>query len=76
MEEEGVAFTSINEGLWVVRPQFAQLDNVAISWCDPGTVPTPNAWSMTLNVDGWMGLSVEVEVEGVVMTPGSTTVGP
>jgi len=71
MEEEGVvAFTSISEGLWVVRPQFAQLDNVAISWCDPGTVPTPNAWSMQLNVvDGW-AFPLEVEVEGVVMLPG------
>ena len=48
LEEEGVvAFSSIFEGLWIVRPEFARLENVAISWCDPGTVPTANTWSMT-----------------------------
>lgn len=70
-EEEGVlAFTSINEGLWVVRPQFARLDNVAISLCEPGTIPTPNVWSMTLKVEAGWAFPIDVHVEGVVMTTG------
>ena len=37
----GLAFTSINEGLWVVRPRFARLDNVAISLCETGPSQHP-----------------------------------
>jgi len=70
-EEEGViALTSINEGLWVVRPRFASLNNVAISLCSPGTIPTANAWSMTLKVEPGWAFPVEVEIKGVVMTSG------
>ena len=71
LEEEGVvAFSSIFEGLWIVRPEFARLENVAISWCDPGTVPTANTWSMTLALDSGWSFPVEVEVEGVVFLAG------
>ena len=69
-EEDGVvAFTSIYEGLWVVRPQFASLNNVAISLCSPGTIPSANTWSMTLNVEAGWAFPIDVQVDGVVMTP-------
>jgi choice-of-anchor B domain-containing protein len=74
LEEEGVvAFTSIQQGLWVVRPRFARLTNVAITGCQASTVPDPNTWSMTLAVDSGWAFPVEVEVEGVVFLPGQTT---
>lgn len=74
-KEDGViALTSINEGLWVVRPRFARLNNVAIGLCSPGTIPTPNAWSMTLVVEPGWAFPVEVEIEGVVMSPGTDDV--
>lgn len=60
-----VAFTSIAQGLWVVRPKMAWLQNIAISNCEPGTVPSPNNWSMTVHaLDGW-DFPLEVTVEGV-----------
>jgi choice-of-anchor B domain-containing protein len=73
LEEEGVlAFTSIEQGLWVVRPRFARLNNVAITGCQASAEPEPNAWSMTLVVDAGWAFPVEVEVQGVVLVPGQT----
>lgn len=66
-----VAFTSINEGVWVVRPEMAWLQNIAISSCEAGTVPSPNNWSMTVHaLDGW-DFPLEVTVEGVAFLPES-----
>lgn len=68
-EEEGViAFTSIYQGLWVVKPTFARLNNVAISHCNAGTIPTANAWSLSLVLEEGWAFPVEVDIEGVVMS--------
>lgn len=73
LAEEGVlAFTSINQGLWVVRPTFAELSNVAITGCQGAEVPSPNSWSMTLTVDSGWAFPVTVDVEGVTLVAGET----
>ena len=66
LAEEGVlAFSSINQGLWVVRPEFAQLSDVIIDGCQTGVGADPSSWSMTLSMDtGWV-FPVTVELEGV-----------
>ena len=71
MEEEGlIAFTSITQGLWVVRPRFARLNNVAITGCQAATVPDPNYWSMTLSLDSGWAFPVTAEIDGVFLVNG------
>lgn len=71
LKEEGViAFTSINQGLWVVKPQFARLTNVAITGCEAAVVPVSNDWSMMLTLDAGWAFPVTAEIEGVVLTSG------
>lgn len=73
LAEEGlVAMTSINQGLWVVRPRFARLNNVAITSCEASVVPEPNVWSMMLTLDPGWAFPVTAEIEGVVLLIGES----
>lgn len=71
MEEEGlIAFTSIDQGLWVVRPRFARLDNVSITGCQAQTIPDPNLWSMSLVLEEGWAFPVTAEIDGVFLVEG------
>lgn len=73
LPEEGVlAYTSIEQGLWVVKPQFATLSDVILMPpCASDSSVT--SWEMGLDLmPGW-AFPVTVEVEGVVFAPGSPT---
>lgn len=73
MEEQGViAFTSIYQGLWIIRPEFAKLTNVAITSCDLQTIPAPNVWSMTLQLEPGWSFPVTAEIEGVYLDNGES----
>lgn len=67
-----LAFTSIEQGLWVVEPQFASLSEVTlVPPCTADSFDT--SWEMTLDlIPGW-AFPVTVEVEGVVLAPDSPT---
>ena len=57
-----LAFTSIEQGLWVVEPQFASLSEVTLQPCTADSSVT--SWEMTLDlIPGW-AFPVTVEVEG------------
>ena len=71
MAQLGVlAFTSIEQGLWVVKPEFASLSDVVLTAQCPND-SSVTSWEMELNVlPGW-AFPVTVEVEGVNLASGS-----
>ena len=64
-----LAFTAIEQGLWVVKPEFAWLSDVVVSaHCpDDSSVTT---WEMALDLSPGWSFPVTVEVEGVNLTSG------
>ena len=69
LEEEGlIAFTSIDQGLWVVSPEFAVLSDVQVDPCGDGTLIP---WELTLELmPGW-AFPVTVTVEGMELDAAS-----
>ena len=64
-----LAFTSIEQGLWVVEPELASLSNVVLGAQCPEDSST-TTWEMALDVlPGWV-FPVTVEVEGVTLASG------
>ena len=69
LEEEGlIAFTSIDQGLWVVSPEFAVLTDVQVDPCVDGTLIP---WELTLELmPGW-AFPVTVNLEGMELDAAS-----
>ena len=65
-----LAFTSIEQGLWVVEPELASLSNVVLGAQCPEDSST-TTWEMALDLlPGW-AFPVTVEVEGVTLASNS-----
>lgn len=71
LAEEGlVAMTSIEQGLWVLKPQFATTQDIQITSCNDGQ---PNQWNFTVQLElGW-AFPVLVEVEDVQWPGGASS---
>ena len=69
LEEEGlIAFTSIDQGLWVASPEFAVLSDVQVDPCGDGTLIP---WELTLElIPGW-AFPVTVNLEGMELDEAS-----
>ena len=69
MEDVGVvAMSSIQQGLWVVRPTFASLDDVSVEDCVVDSLPV--SWEMTLVLEPGWDFPVTVSMEGVQLADG------
>lgn len=71
LEELGlVAMSHIEQGVWMLRPEFVQLSNVSIIGCNAQGEGDPGFWSMVLHVkEGW-SFPLALTLDGVELAEG------
>ncbi|MDA0728685.1 MAG: choice-of-anchor B family protein [Bacteroidetes bacterium] len=73
LEELGlVAMSHIEQGVWMVRPEFARLTNVSITGCNAQGEGDPGFWSMVLHVEEGWSFPLTLELDGVELAEGES----